>query len=304
MKLYHYTAVTLGETILSSDLSQGHLKHPDNTIQHQVVWLTTDEAPEHHGLLKGNETLTPAQIAYQERVQGGPARNLRTLNKTQLRIGVELDPDAEPGLMSFADWCSRQADPTYAKRIGLSARVDLRRYTEVQRKKMMKTETTKENTWWLSFTPVKPERFVNVDFNDKGTFVPYDFESHGRAALRRDGIAVVPRPLLDELAQLVPSTHRFETTKALMICGEPSMRPMVVVRGGGQMDAYDISNGQHVVASPGRAPYDVQDWLLRHRAELMTCWEQAIELFYEAYPERQPKRTPRDYGDDTALMTP
>ena len=287
MKLYHYTAVTLGETILSSDLSQGHLKHPDNFIQQQVVWLTTDKSPAHHGLLTGNEVLTTSQIAYQERVQGGPARNQRTLDKTQLRIGVELDPDTEPGLMSFNQWCTMQGEPSYAKRIGLSARVDLRKYTDAQRKKMMKIEPTKEQTWWLSFTPVQTNKFVSVDFNDNGVFVPYDFESHGRAALRRDGLAVPSRSTLDELAQLVPSTHQFETAKALMICAEPTMRQVVVIRGGGQMDAYDVSNGQHVMGNPDRAPYDVQDWIARHRAELMTCWEQAIELYYEAYPARR-----------------
>ena len=112
MKLYHYTATSMGEAILSSGITDGHLMHSDNSLTHNVVWLTTDPRPDGHGLTLGNEKLDSSAIAYQERLAGGPIRNTRTLNKTELRFGVELDPEVSPWLLSFMGFVSVRPRPS------------------------------------------------------------------------------------------------------------------------------------------------------------------------------------------------
>lgn len=231
MKLYHFTSVTLGESILSSAITNGHLMHTDNSMSHGVVWLTTDPRPGGHGLLRGNEKLDASQRLHNERATGMQTRNDVTHDKSQLRITVELDPEADPRLMSFMSYCKTYESKEWAKFYGLSCLVDIRRTPAKELQRLMRTASTKETTWWLSFNPVPTEAFVSVDFNVKGKFEPYDFERHGRAAMRRDGFAFPSPAALAEVAEIVQPLHRFEQPKALVFCEDPDKPPKVAVRG-------------------------------------------------------------------------
>jgi hypothetical protein len=288
MKAFHYTAISLGEAILSSAISQGHLMHSDGAMTHNVVWLTTDPGPYGHGLTLGNERLSAAQIAHEERVVGGPLRNARTLDKTQLRIGVELDASSNPGLISFMDYCKANESKAFAKWYGLSCLVDMGSVSDKELKRLARAATTKETTWWLSFSPVSPEAFISVDFSVEGRFEPYDFEQHGRGALRRLGFAFPSMPTLVEVAELIPAAHRFETPKAFVFCEDPNKSPKVVFRGGAAMRAFEITSRNPFFGEPCDTTADLQAWILRHEEELMACWQEAVELYYEAYPDRRP----------------
>lgn len=290
MRLYHYTSVSLCETILSDSLRQGQLWLPDGSLRRDVGWLTTDPSPEGHGLLRGDEKLSDDSVRYMTLVQGFKPPNRRTLNKMQIRIGIDLDPNVEPTLMSFTEWCSRNADMKYAKRLGLSAVMDLKGLSDHEIRQRMKTCPSKESTWWLSFYPIQPSAFCSVDFNtEAGGFVPYDFEAHGREVLRDDGFSFPSAETLASLRELVPSkTCRFEQTKASGFCRDPHAPPYVVIRGGGQQQLFEIESGKLVVSSGNRGAGDspaLQAWIRSHYDELMNCWRQAVELYYVAYPQ-------------------
>jgi len=285
MKLYHYTAASMGEAILSEGLTKGHLLHGDNTIRQDLVWFTTDPSYEHHGLTLGNEALTPRSIAFQERVSGRPLKNARTLDKTQMRFTVDIDDDS-PWLMSFVDYAKRRGEsPRYIKSMGASCVLDLslppKRYQQ-----LMRSTPTKEDTWWLYFGAVRPQAFRAVDFNVNGVFEPYAFELHGRRALERYGFAAPSATAIAQIPEVVPPAHALEHPKALVFCDDPAHAPKVAIRGGGEMRAFEI-HSRSIVAGPDDArSVALQAWIVRHEAELLSCWEKAVELFYMAYPER------------------
>jgi len=287
MKLYHYTAVTLGESILSSAISNGHLIHSDNSMSQGVVWLTTEPRPGGHGLTRGDEILDASQRAHQLRAQGGVARNHVTLDKTQLRITVELDPEQDPRLMSFMQYCKVYESKRFAKVYGLSCLVDVKRLAPKELMRLMKSASTKESTWWLSFNPVRPEAFVSVDFNVKGKFEPYDFERHGREAMRRYGFALPSPKALAEIADIVPAAHRLERPKAFVFCDDPDKPPKVAVRGGATVRAFDLRTRDLVVGEADDRTAPLQAWVDRHSDELEACWTEAVDLFYTFYPDRR-----------------
>jgi hypothetical protein len=293
MKAYHYTAVSLSEAILSSSIREGHLMHSDGAMTHNVVWLTTDERPYGHGLTLGSEKLNASQIAHQERVIGGPLRNARTLDKTQLRIGLELDASSNPGLISFMNYCKTYESKTFARWMGLSCIVDMNTVPEKELKRLARVAATKESTWWLSFSPVPPETFISVDFNVEGKFAPYDFELHGRRALRRLGFVFPSTRALAEVAELIPRAHRFEMPKAFVFCEDPSKPPKIVFRGGAAIHAFEVQSRSLFMGEPGDKTAALQAWIARHEEELMGCWQEAVGLYYDAYPDRRPSGAAR-----------
>lgn len=68
MILFHHTSVSLAEGILASQLNQGHVTRRSGEPLRDVVWLTTDESHEGHGLTTG-EQLDPVHRSYVEKVE-------------------------------------------------------------------------------------------------------------------------------------------------------------------------------------------------------------------------------------------
>lgn len=257
-------------------------------VHHKTVWLTTDPSAKGHGLLTGREVLTASQIAHMERIQGGSLSNRSTHNKSQIRIGIELDPSKTVGLHSFTKYCSKNESKDYAKIYGLSALYDLKKLSDAQLKRLVKKSLTKENTWWLSFAPISPDHFVSADFNvGNDKFIPYDFEKHGRNALEQYGFAVPRKETLDSLQGLFAvKRHRLEHPKALLICQNLSSTPSVVIRGNGKMQAFDLCNGQPIDGSNVLADVDgIDAWIATNSEELQGCWQMAIDRYKVFYPD-------------------
>jgi hypothetical protein len=288
MKLYHYTATSLGESILSSDISKGHLMHSDGRMSQGVVWLTTDPRPGGHGLTLGNERLTQSQVRHLQRVQGGPLRNHLTLDKTQLRITVELDPAQRRNLVAFTDYAKEYESKEYAKWYGVSCLVDMKSTPDKEIKRLMRVAQTKERTWWLSFGPVSPAEYVGVEFNVKGRFEPYDFERHGREAMREVGFVFPCAETLAEVADIVKPAHALERAKAFVICEDATKPAKVAVRGGGTIRAFELASGELVAGADDAQMRELRDWSRRHRDELEACWSEAVEIYYCTYPDRRP----------------
>lgn len=287
MKLFHYTSVALAESILSSSISQGHLMQSDGEMLKPVVWLTTEPRSWGHGLTSGDETPSPSEIAHSERVQGGPLRNNRTADKTRIRIAVELDPKTAPDLMSFMEYAKTHESKAFAKTYGISARYKLAKLTPKNFQRIARHEKTMESTWWLSFSPVPTSAFIEVAIGEAGRFVPYVFEQHGRPVMRDAGFAIPSPTALESLQQIVPSSHRYELTKAILICGDPTEVPKVSIRGGGAIRTFDVLTADHLKGTDDELTPVLQGWINTHRAELTNCWNDAVELYFVAYPERR-----------------
>lgn len=288
MQLFHYTSVPLAESILSSAIRNGHLTRGDGTILQPVVWLTTDPRPMGHGLTTGIEKMNAADIAHSERVQGGPLRNTRTLDKTQVRIAVDLDSTTSPGLMSFRNYANKYEDKTFAKALGLTTLFNLNQLTDKEIKRLYRTTTTKEATWWLSFDAIFPTSFAKVDFNLNGKFVPYDFEQHGREVMNKVGFAVVSPSALATLSEVLPPEHKFETSKAILICNAPDGVPTVAIRGGGATRMFDIESEALLDGSEDDHIAGLQGWIRVNKEELRARWTEAVGYYFEAYPGRKP----------------
>ena len=277
MKLFHFTSVSLAEAILSSSISQGHFSHADGTMTRPVVWLTTDPSHQGHGLTTGKELITSGEAKYSERVQGGRLRNTKTLDKTRIRIAVDLDPSTDGSLVSFVDYCGRNETKFYAKVMGISGLYRLQDLTDKQFLQLKKSSKTKETTWWLRWRPILPETFAAVEYNDGGKFVPYSFEKHGRQAMEDIGFTFVSEPAHNELSEIIPAGNRFELPKALVLCAEADTEPQVAIRGAHRTSIYSIESGHCVQDTHDPFSSLLEGWVSRHRDELMECWKLSEE---------------------------
>ena len=219
MKFYHFTSVSYAETILSMGISRGHVKHGDGSIRNSVVWLTTDPDADGHGLTTGDKTLTARAMEYLTRVDGVAPKNGIVMNKTRVRLTVEMSADTAT-LMPFVEYYARRGEkPDEAKLMGLSAYVENPwRLPLTRRRHLLKSTTTKEGTWWLSFAPITASEITRVEYNSPAGFVDYDFEAHGRQHFHDAGFVVPSAATLQSLHPLVPCDYPFEKAKAFAFC--------------------------------------------------------------------------------------
>ncbi|MDC6179729.1 hypothetical protein [Ralstonia solanacearum] len=293
MKFYHFTSVSFAETILSKGISRGHVKHGDGSIRNSVVWLTTDPDVDGHGLTTGRETMTASSIEYLTRVEGAAPKNGIFMNKTRVRLTVDL-PEDTATLMSFVEYYARRGEkPDEAKMMGLSAYVENPwRLPLTKRRQLMKTTATKEGTWWLSFVPISADEITRVEYNSPAGFVDYDFETHGRRHLYDAGFVVPSAATLESLRPLVPCDKPFEKARAFAICVDAKHDPHVVIRGGGQDCPFDAVTGATLFGMSHPNGEALSAWVRDHSAELLDCWAQAVEVHYNYYPSAGTPRAP------------
>ena len=229
-----------------------------------------------------------------ERVQQRATANDLTHNKTQMRLTVELDPGQLPTLVSFVKYCEQYENKQFAKLYGVSCLVDTRTTPAKEIKRLMKVATTKERTWWLSFAPIPVSAIVKVEFNVKGKFEPYEFELHGREAMRKLGLTFPSPQALADLREIITPANAHEMPKAWVFCEDPAKPAKVAIRGGGGAWWMEIGTGALVAGIGGEPPPALGDWLGRHRAELEACSSEAVEIYYAYYPERRPAAVTSD----------
>ncbi len=288
MRLYHYTSASLVDSILVSDLSKGHMNTWRDGIISPVVWLTTDPSGEGHGLTNGTETLSDQNMDYSERVNGARPKNRRTHDKMKVRLSFDIPNDEMLQLQRFTEYCDRLPDgKAFAKRTGLSCYIDVTRADPKKIKAMMKTQPTKEKTWWISFLPVAARFISAVELRGaKGQYHPYDFESLVRPAMEELGFFCPSAESLRELQKIVRPLHPLGDAKALVICPKPGLTPTVIVRGNGVDRLYKIETGD---AHKGTADADplLSTWIENYRGELMDVWQRATESYLSYYPEQR-----------------
>jgi hypothetical protein len=285
MKLFHYTAVPLAETILSSSLKHGHMNTPSGLVR-DVVWLTSDPSSEGHGLTTGDEKkLTVSQIRHLEKVQGGPLRNHVMQDKTAIRLTYDLPDDWTVIVQNFVEYCRRteKDGELFAKATGLSCFMNIETTDQKRLKALVKSVKTKEKTWWISFTPIPSKFIVAVDVKTDKGYQPYSFEPHGRLGMAKVGLFAPSEATLATLQPLLPGLHQFETAKARLICTAPEQEPMVVIRGTGAEWIFTIRDARLVRGAELKRDA-LAAWVQQNRDELLDCWAEAVASYYTFYP--------------------
>ncbi len=286
MILYHHTAVALAESILANGLTLGYLARKDGSGQHNVVWLTSDPAHEGHGLPTGKEVLTASKREYMARVQLKPVLNDVVYDKTRIRLSVDLS-DRDPALVPFVSWARQHEDMQYARRMGLSAVMDLSKVKGNVTSLALRTRT-KEKTWWLYFGAIGPQRIVAADFRTTSAYQPYDFEAHGRSAMHDAGQVVVSPATLAELQTYFEPQHALDRVKAFAICVRPDETPSIQIRGDGVHLIFRIGSADLIYGTTPPNIDRLRAWIHRHAVELTRCWGDAMEVYFRYYPQATP----------------
>ncbi|MEV4780490.1 hypothetical protein [Burkholderia sp. LMU1-1-1.1] len=289
MRLYHYTSVSLADGILVSDLAHGHL-NTLNGIIGPVVWLTTDPKAEGHGLTHGAETLNDRQMAHQAKLRGEMPKNRSTSDKMRVRLTFDVPEDDMVQLLRFTDYCEGMSDgrgKLFAKWTGLSCYTDMATVDDRRLKAMMKSQPTKEKTWWISFFPVSARFITAVDIRDaKMAYRPYDFEALARHPMEKLGFFAPSFTALQELGAIVKPLHPLGYTKALAFCPAPDATPTVTIRDGGTELSYEIETGKSLTLTADYEP-QLSAWVAKYREELSSAWAHAKESYYLFHPEHR-----------------
>jgi hypothetical protein len=287
MRLYHYTSAALADSILLSDLSEGHMSTMGGTIR-PVVWLTSDPKAEGHGLTNGTETLTERNMAHIKKVIGERPKNRRTSDKMKVRLTYDVPADEMHYLQRFTEYFDRiPKGKLIAKLTGLSCYIDTATADPKRLKAMMKSQPTKEKTWWISFLPVSARLITAVEFRGTdGAYHPYDFEKLVRPALGQLGFFFPSPEALRELLTIVKPLHPLGYTKASVFCIRPDATPTVSISDGGTNLVYEIETGKSLTDTAAYEP-QLSAWIATHRAELMDAWAQAKQSYYSYYPEHR-----------------
>lgn len=288
MLLYHYTSAALFDAILASGLSKGHMNTWHEGIISPVVWLTTDATGEGHGMTDGTETNSDSAMNFLERLDGERPTNRRTHNKKKIRLAFDISEDDMVQLQLFTDYCASIPDgKRYAKWMGVSCYVDVSTTSAKRIEALMKSQPTKEKTWWISFMPVSAKHIVAVEVRDeKGKYHPYDFEKFVRPAIGDLGFFSPSAEALRELQTIVRPLHPLGDAKALIICPKADFPPLVAIRGGGTDQMYKIETGKSLNDAPAYEP-QLSGWVGKYRAELMDVWRQAEASYFNFFPEQR-----------------
>lgn len=276
------------DSILVSDLSDGHMNTWHEGFISPVVWLTTDPSGVGHGLTNGTETLSDQNMRYSERLNGERPKNRRTLDKMKVRLTFDIPDDEMLLLQRFTDYCDRLPDgKAFAKWTGVSCYVDVTTADPKKIKAMMKSQPTKEKTWWISFVPV-PSRFISaVELRDaRGQYLPYNFESLVRPALEDLGFFCPSAEALREMQKIVRPLHPLGDAKALVFCPKPGLTPTVMIRGNGANRLYKFETGGVHTGTADDDPL-LSAWIENYRGELMDAFERATESYFSYYPEHR-----------------
>ena len=253
-----------------------------------VVWLTTDASGAGHGLTNGKEILSDQNLYYSAKVTGVKPKNRHTHDKTKVRLTFDIPDEEMPSLQRFTEYCERVPDgKRFAKWTGVSCYIDAATADPKKVKAMMKSQPTKEKTWWISFLPVSARFISAVELRGpQGQYHRYEFESLVRPAIAELGFFSPSKEALFELQKIVKPLHPLGEARALVICANPGLMPTVLIRGSGTDRLFNIEMG------PGHTSTNDDDallsaWIEKFREELVGAWKLAIESYYSYYPHQR-----------------
>ncbi|WP_025854641.1 hypothetical protein [Pseudomonas sp. CHM02] len=297
MKLYHFTAVPLAESILSDALRFGHVPIPEEEPLTGYTWLTTSAYPEGTGVPQETVELTEQQLAYVEFVERRKPKNTLSQDKSRVRIMIDSDDlkdydrAKKVGLVSFLELYRWLGIPAlFGKYVGLSANMNVGELTaQALQHQLSLTGNSEEHCWYLHRGAIPAQLIQEVCYLTQDGYVPYDFETHGRVDMQAAGFGCAREQINARLATVLPASNRFEAPKAFVICENPNAPIYLTVRGAGTTHSFDMETGEPVTAVDTNYPLaSVQQFVIAHRDEWQVCRNAAIAGYYRFYPE-QPK---------------
>ncbi|MGE9553623.1 hypothetical protein ACQPT2_21090 [Erwinia amylovora] len=231
---YHFTGVPMLHSILCSQgLNQGYIELFDGQFLRGYPWVTTCPLPYGHGLSNGKESITEKNENFLRRA-GNISKNkalLGTHNKQVIRITIDGEwLKRQDKFISYVKLMRKLNQPKdYAKKIGVAGLIDTSRLNEKKLIRWMKSDKTKEKTWYVFDGVIPVEQFISIDFMvSEHVYVPYNFESHGRKIMENSGFFCVSSSKLQELNKLTSSQFIGGSVFALSTNEEPE--PYVAFR--------------------------------------------------------------------------
>lgn len=144
MLLYHFTAHDRLGSIMEAGLNKGDVPLSETTGMN-AVWLTTDPAPDGHGLDAAGVLDDAARYTMLRLFGELPPEGSRWSDKTAVRITVRL-PSGDRNLKDWLPWARKRASADWLSRLHSAA-----------------GGHRKARTWKLYFGVVPPSAFVAVD---------------------------------------------------------------------------------------------------------------------------------------------
>lgn len=140
----------------------------------------------------------------------------------------------------------------------------------------MKSDKTKEKTWYVFGGVIPLEQFISIDFMaSENVYVPYDFEAHGRKIMEDSGFFCVSASKLQELNKSTSSQFTGGSVFALSTNEEPE--PYIAFRNNHYNVAVSLLSKKFI------AKYGCEDAIDKDR-EVLFSWvnennDMLMELF-------------------------
>lgn len=287
--LYHFTSVELLHAILNSQgLNKGYLRLVDGQFLYGYTWLTTSPLPYGHGLVNGTEELTEHNREFMRQASRDsltPDKIRGTLNKQAIRITINYDwLKNQPEFESYIKLMRKLNQPKeYIKILGVEGLVDTKTLNDKQLLRWMKSDKTKETTWYVFNGVIPKEQFISIDFKESEySYVPYSFESHGRKVMEDSGFFCISKNKLHELNTITNSALIDGSVFAL--CPNLDLEPCIAFR----CDEYTLTVSLKDFSLLVKVGYAdaiekdvgvIVDWVKQEHETLSLLYQQAKEKY-------------------------
>ena len=288
MNFYHYTSVTLAESILASGLNNGHVWRANGAIESPIVWLTSDQSHEGHGLLTGAEKYGEKERDYAERVTGIRPKNDFVPDKTRIRIKIRLS-SSDRHLSSYVKYCMNNGDGRYwSKLMGLSAWYNLKEIDPTKLPSLIELTYTKEQSWYLYFGTISPCKIIEIEYRTENGMISYDFDSHGRAQMIFEGQIPLSITATQHLQGFFKPRFGLDRISAIVQYFFHEKTPILLIRGCGIQFLVDIVQKKVFSETVPNNVSDILDWTEIYKEELLQCYDLATERFFFFNPNLAP----------------
>lgn len=289
MDLYHYTSVPLLHSILNEGISRGHFLRSDDHMLYGHCWYTTSPLPYGHGLPDGTEQLTESEKEFAYRAAGenvlASAKSLHNKHLVRIRVNRSWLKEQDE-FYKFTKLLQLYGESSlYGKILGVMGWVKPDSLSDKELKRWIKSPKLKHDTWYVHRGVLPVEQIISVDFMaTKDSYIPYDFELHGRPELERNGIFSISASELAELNNIGTGIS-FLNGSVGVICPHPDHTPAVVFRKRNSAVVIRIQDGK-VVGSDGYllSADDIleglSDWTRSHSDSLMANWKLSEKSWY------------------------
>lgn len=285
MFLYHFTSLALYHSILESSINDGHVRLQDGGILKPVVWMTTSPLSNCTGVRSGG-VYSEGEYNYAEMIQGGGLKNNIVVDKTKVRIKIDMDKlKLIGGTYKYEEFMrGLNQSKNYTKSLSLSATHNLNNLTDKQLIRLSKT-IDNGKSWYLSIKDVPVDTFLSIDFQvSDNQFIPYNYECNGRDGMEALGFMSPSKEKTSYLNNLIEGVV-FEPYNILLMKDNDECNPVVLFRVRGVFCMVDICDSyvifDHSTIKPRIDNSTLIDWVKLEKKYLLTLWRKAENRYEE-----------------------